>query len=288
MTVAQATPAVPGRAAARTSAPLGRQLLSELRWIIRRPRTLFGLGALALIPVVAGVGLWFAADGPGPAGAGIAAIISGNGLVLPVFVLLMTLPVLLPLVGAIWAADGIAGEAQHGTLRGLLLSPVGRLRLLGIKAFGVAVMSLLSVTVIAVVGAVVGAVLFGGQGMLTLSGSSLPLGPALGRIALVVLLVSVQVWAVAAVALAVSTTTEHPLVVMATTLAGLIVFGLLMVFDSLSWLHPYLLSYSWSGLADVIRDPLPTGQLWESTALAGCYILIGLSLAAMRLVTKDH
>ncbi|MFI9011357.1 ABC transporter permease [Actinosynnema sp. NPDC053489] len=269
-------------------APLGRQLRSELRWILRRPRTVIGLASLCLVPVLAGVGLWFAVDGDGPAGPGLAAIIAGNGLVLPVFTLFLALPLLLPLVGAIWAADGLAGEAQHGTLRGLMISPVGRIRLLGIKAFGVATMTLFAVTLIAFVGAVTGVVLFGGEGMLTLSGSSLSFGAALGRIALTILLVTVQVWGVAAIALAISACTEHPLVVMAATMAGVIVFAVLGLFSALDWLHPYLITSAWDGLVDVMRDPLPTGQLWRSTALAACYVLIGLSLAAMRLATKDN
>ncbi|MFE2758023.1 ABC transporter permease [Actinosynnema sp. NPDC059335] len=271
-----------------TRAPLGRQLRSELRWIIRRPRTVIGLASLCLVPILAGIGLWFAADGDGPAGPGLAAIISGNGLVLPVFTLFLALPLLLPLVGAIWAADGLAGESQHGTLRGLMISPVGRLRLLGIKAFGVATMTLFAVTLIALVGAVTGVVLFGGDGMLTLSGNTLSVGAALGRIVLTILLVTVQVWGVAAIALAISACTEHPLVVMAATMAGVIVFAVLGVFSALDWLHPYLITSAWDGLIDVMRDPLPTEQLWRSTALAGCYVLIGLSLAAMRLATKDN
>ncbi|CCH28164.1 ABC transporter permease subunit [Actinosynnema sp. NPDC047251] len=271
-----------------TRAPLSRQLRSELRWIVRRPRTVIGLSALCLVPILAGVGLWFALDGDGRAGPGLAAIIAGNGLVLPIFTLFLALPLLLPLVGAIWAADGLAGEAQHGTLRGLLLSPVGRLRLLAIKTFGVATMTLLAVALLAVVGTLTGVVLFGGGGLLTLSGNTLPLGAALARIALTVLLVTVQVWGVAAIALAISACTEHPLVVMAATLAGVIVSGVLGLFSALDWLHPYLITSGWEGLTDIMRDPLPTGELWNSTALAGCYILIGLSLAAMRIATKDN
>lgn len=271
-----------------TRAPLGRQLRSELRWILRRPRTVIGLASLCLVPILAGIGLWFAVDGDGPAGPGLAAIIAGNGLVLPVFTLFLALPLLLPLVGAIWAADGLAGEAQHGTLRGLMISPVGRLRLLGIKAFGVATMTLFAVTLIAFVGAITGVVLFGGEGMLTLSGSTLSFGAALGRIALTIVLVTVQVWGVAAIALAISACTEHPLVVMAATMAGVIVFAVLGVFSALDWLHPYLITSAWEGLIDVMRDPLPTEGLWRATALAGCYVLIGMSLAAMRLATKDN
>ncbi|GAA0215208.1 ABC transporter permease subunit [Saccharothrix mutabilis subsp. mutabilis] len=270
-------------------APLGRQLRSELRWIIRRPRTVIGLFGLCLVPVLAGIGLWFAVDdGDASGGPGLAAIIGGNGLVLPVFTLFLALPLLLPLVGAIWAADGLAGEAQHGTLRGLLIAPVGRMRLLAVKSFGVATMTLFAITLMSFVAVITGAVLFGGTGMLTLSGTTLPFGEALVRIALTILLVTVQVWGVAAIAMAISACTEHPLVVMAATMAGVIVSAVLGLFEALDWLHPYLITTNWNSLIDVMRDPLPTEALWRSTALAGCYVLIGLSLAAMRLATKDN
>jgi ABC-2 type transport system permease protein len=271
-----------------TRAPLTRQLRSELRWILRRPRTVIGLGLLCLVPILAGIGLWFAVDNTqGPAGPGIAAIIAGNGLVLPVFTLFLSLPLLLPLVGAIWAADGLAGEANNGTLRSLMVAPVGRVRLLGIKAFGIATMSLFAVTLMAVVGAITGVVLFGSDGMLTLSGTTLSIPAAVGRIVLTILLVTFQMWAVAGVALAISACTEHPLVVMAATMAGIIVFAVLGAFSALNWLQPYLLTSAWNGMIDVMRDPLPTAALWNSTGLAACYLVIGLSLAAMRLVTKD-
>ncbi|WP_309116845.1 ABC transporter permease subunit [Saccharothrix sp.] len=272
-----------------TRAPLGRQLRSELRWIIRRPRTVIGLFGLCLVPILAGIGLWFAVDdGDASGGPGLAAIIGGNGLVLPVFTLFLALPLLLPLVGAIWAADGLAGESQHGTLRGLMIAPIGRMRLLAVKSFGVATMTLFAITLMAFVAVITGAILFGGTGMLTLSGTTLSFGPALARIALTILLVTVQVWGVAAIAMAISACTEHPLVVMAATMAGVIVFAVLGLFEALDWLHPYLITTYWNSLIDVMRDPLPTEALWRSSALAGCYILIGLSLAAMRLATKDN
>ena len=58
--------------------------------------------------------------------------------------MVLALALLLPLAVAMAAADAIAGEAAHGTLRGLLLAPVGRLRLVGMKAFGVLVVATLA------------------------------------------------------------------------------------------------------------------------------------------------
>lgn len=289
MTVAHAEPLVTEQ---RTRAPLGRLLRSELRFMVRRPRTLVAFAVLAVAPVVAGVAMAVATtstQGSGDAVIdGVASLVSDNGLILPVFVLVLSMTMFLPMLGAMWSADALAGETQTGALRGLLLAPVSRVRLLGVKAFGVAVLTFLAVVTLAVVGAVAGMAILGGGGMVTMSGTTLPFGASLGRVALMVVLVTVQVWAVAAVALAVSAATEHPLVVMASTLGGIIIFSILNNISALSWLHPVLLTDGWNTtLADVLRDPIPTDGLTDGVLRAACYILIGYSLALARMSTKD-
>jgi ABC-2 type transport system permease protein len=278
----------------RTKAPLGRLLRAELRFMLRRPRTLIGLGLLALVPIIATIGLSIAAgeetttEEGDPALQGLAAIIEGNGLLVPIFVLVIMLVMMLPLFGAMWSADALAGEASTGGLRGLLLAPVSRARLLAVKAFGVATLCLIAVTTVAVVGAVAGVAILGGSnGLLTTSGTTLGIGSAIARIALVVVLVTIQVWAVAAVALAISACTEHPLVVLAATLAGIVVFSVLGNISALDWLHPVLLTTGFDSIADAVRSPMPTDTITEATLRAACYILIGYSLALARLTTKD-
>jgi ABC-2 type transport system permease protein len=267
-------------------APLWRLLRSEVVWIFRRPRTWIALALLAVVPIVIAIGVKVAGS-HGGRGGGLMTDLVGNGLVLPVAALTVTLALLLPLVGAMWAADALAGESSFGTMRGLLIAPVSRLRMLGVKAFGVATAVLAACALISVVGLITGLVLVGSQGMITLSGTTLSFGAALGRVLIAMLWVTVQVWAVAAIALAVSACTEHPLVVMAATVSGAIVFGVLTAIPSLEWLQPYLLTNQWAALADVLRDPMPTGALWHGIAEAGCYLVIGLSLTLARVSTKD-
>lgn len=286
------TVAVPGaRAVTRTKAPIARLLRAELRFMLRRPRTLIALGLVAVVPVIAGIGISVAATsapaGPAREFAGVASIVAGNGMILPVFALLLSVVMLLPMLGTMWSADAIAGEAAAGGLRNLLLAPVSRPRLLAVKAFGVATVSFIAVVIMAVVGVLAGLVILGGDGMLTMSGATLPFGEALGRVALLTLLVTIQVWGVAAVALAISACTDHPLVVLATTLGGIIVFTVLGAISSLDWLHPVLITNGWEALADVARDPMPTDAIADGVLRAACYLLIGYSLALARLVTRD-
>ncbi|MEU6262388.1 ABC transporter permease [Saccharopolyspora shandongensis] len=273
--------------AARTSAPLGRVLLAELRWVLRRPRNLLALVLLAGLPVLLGTAI-AVTGGPGGRGGGsLLAAVAGNGLVLPIAALVLAQTLLLPLVVAMVAADALAGESAHGTLRGLLLAPVGRVRLVGVKTAGVLVMAVLSVVVIAISGVLTGLVIVGGDGMVTLSGTTLPIGSALGRVALAAGWSAVQMAAVGAIALAISSLTEHPLVVMAATMGGLIVFGVLGTIPALDWLQPLLITTDWSAVMDVLRDPISGDTLVTGLLRAGCYLLIGLSAAIARVVTKD-
>jgi ABC-2 type transport system permease protein len=270
------------------NAPLGRLLAAELRWVLRRPRTLVMLGLFALVPVLISIGVAVADRTPGP-GSGLIGAIAGNGLVLPVAAMTLALALLLPLAVSMAAADAIAGEAAHGTLRGLLIAPVGRLRLVAMKAFGVLVVATLATLALAVMGVLAGLAVVGGADgqLVTLSGTAVGLGDALARVALVVVWTVWQLAAVGAVALAISSFTEHPLVVLASVLGGLIVFGVLSAIPALEWLQPYLLTSGWTAGADALRDPLPLDGMAESSLRALCYVAIGGGLTIHRMLRRD-
>ena len=266
------------------SAPLGRLLGSELRWCCAGPARCAARGVRADPRADRDRG-----GGRGPVRSGLIGAIAGNGLVLPVAAMTIALALLLPLAVAMAAADAIAGESAQGTLRALLISPVSRLRLVGMKAFGVLVVATLATLAIAVVGVLAGWIVVGtadGQ-LVTLSGSTVSWGAALARVGLVVVWTIGQLAAVGAVALAISAVTEHPLVVLAAVLGGLIVFGVLSAIPALDWLQPYLLTTGWRAGADALRDPLPWGGLIESSVRAGCYLLLGGGLTTARMLRRD-
>jgi ABC-2 type transport system permease protein len=270
------------------AAPLGRLLAAEVRWVLRRPRTLVLLGVFALIPVLIAIGVTVADRRAGP-GRGLIGAVAGNGLVLPVAAMTVSLALLLPLAVAMAAADAIAGEAAAGTLRGLLLAPVGRLRLVVMKAFGVLVVAVAAVAALAVVGVLAGLLVVGGPWghLVTLSGTTVGLGEALSRVALVGVWTVGQLVAVGAVALAISAVTEHPLVVLAAVLGGLIVFGVLGAIPTLDWLQPYLLTSGWTAGADALRDPLPPDGMIDATLRALCYLAVGAGATVATMLRRD-
>jgi len=277
--------------ATRRTVPLFRLYRAELRWIFRRPRTLVVLGLLAVIPAIIAIALAVGGTPEGPPGEqggdSLFATAAGNALVLPIAALTAGLALLLPLVTAMSAGDAIAGELAHGTLRGWLLAPVGRGRLLVVKTLGVATFTLAAVLVMAVVGVVAGLAMNGTGGLFTLNGTTLSFAAALGKVALAAGWVTLQLWAVGAVALAISACTEHPMLVVVSVLAGTILSTVLLQLSAVDWLHPFLLPQSWEALVDVLRDPMPGDMLGQGAIRASCYVVIGLSLAYARITTRD-
>lgn len=275
-----------------STAPIGRLLRSELLCLARRSRTLVTLAVLALVPLAIGIGVAASgssaahgAQGPGP---GLIAAVTANGFMLPIVSLAVALALLLPLGVCVAASDALAGEAANGTLRALLLAPIGRLRLVAVKAVGVLALAVVAVLVIVAVGALVGTLVVGDGGrLLTLSGSAISPGAAYGRVWLAAGWTVLQLASVGAVALAVSALTDRPLVVMATVLGGAIMFGVLTAIPALGWLHPLLLTAAWPALADLLRDPVPTGALTHGALLALCYLVVGIGVAVAGTLRRE-
>jgi ABC-2 type transport system permease protein len=271
-------------------APLGRLVHAELSDVLSRGRTRLFLVVLAVLPLVLGIGV-AVGDAPGRGGGpgpGLVAAATANGLGLPVATLSLALQLLLPLGVVVTAADALSGRAGLGSLRRLLLAPVGRTRVVLVKAAGVVAVSLLAVLVTALVGTAVGLVIVGGTDhLLTLSGSEVDSGQALRRIVTAAAWTVLQLAAVGAVALAVAALTERALPAAAAVLGALVVGDLLTSVPALGVLHPWLLPACWPSLADLLREPVPVDDLRNGALLATGYLVLGLVAARVALARRD-
>jgi len=153
-----------------------RLFRSELRLIAGRRRNQAGLLVLAAVPVVMAIAVKASEPGPDVDGPDFLTSVTSNGLFVPLAALSVEIAVFLPLAMAMLSGDAIAGEANIGTLRGLLTVPVERTRLLVVKYLSLRVGALWAVAMVAVPGALIGIALFGPGPMLTLSGTQR--GPA--------------------------------------------------------------------------------------------------------------
>ncbi|MFI8229860.1 ABC transporter permease [Streptomyces sp. NPDC085900] len=268
-------------------------LRSELLTTFRRWRTLALLAVLAAVPILVGIAVKIetgdgSSAGPGEGG-GPAFIsqITNNGLFLVFTALAATLPFFLPMAIGVVAGDAIAGEANSGTLRYLLVAPAGRTRLLLTKYATVMAFCLVATLVVAVSALTVGAVLFPLGDLTTISGTQISFADGLGRALMIALVVAASLMGVAALGLFVSTLTNSGIAAMATTVGLLITVQILDQIPQLHALQPYFFSHYWLSFADLMRDPVYWDDLTKNLGLQALYAAVFGSAAWARFTAKD-
>ncbi|MET9924215.1 MULTISPECIES: ABC transporter permease [unclassified Streptomyces] len=265
---------------------------------LRRHRTYALLAVLAAVPVLIGIAVRIETGGGGPGGgagggsdgAGGPAFltqVTNNGLFLVFAALAATLPVFLPMAVGVVAGDAIAGEASAGTLRYLLVAPVGRTRLLLAKYASVLAFCLVATFVVAASALAVGALLFPVGEVTTISGTRIGFGEGLVRAALTAAVVAASLVGFAALGLFVSTLTDSGIAAMAATIGLLITVQILDSIPQLSGIHPYLFPHHWMSFADVLREPVHWDELAKNFQLQGAYAAVFGSAAWARFTTKD-
>lgn len=262
--------------------------LSEVSVLFRRWRTWAMLAALAAVPVLIGLAVRFSPNRP-PSGRGPAFLdqITHNGFFAGVVGLVVSTPLFLPLTVGVVSGDTIAGEANLGTLRYLLAAPAGRVRLLAIKYVSAIVFCLAAALAVVVGGTVAGAALFPlGQATL-LSGDTIGPAEAFGRLLLMAAYVTVSLLGLSAIGLFASTMTSVPVGAMAATVVLAVVSQVLDALDQLDWLHPWLFTDHWLGLADILRQPISWTSFGENALLQAGYVALFGALAYGRFTTKD-
>jgi ABC-2 type transport system permease protein len=266
----------------------GGLLVSELVTMFRRRRTIALLSVLAAVPILIAVAVKLSTSdvrpGDGPA---FLDRVSQNGLFVAVTALVVSIPLFLPLAIGVVAGDTIAGEAGLGTLRYLLIAPVGRVRLLLVKFASSIAFCLAATIVVAVSGAIIGAILFPVGRVTLLSGSTVSPGNALGRAALIAGYVTLSLLGMTAIGLFVSTLTEVPVGAMAAVVVLAIASQILDSIPQISWIHPWLFSHEWLGFADFMRDPISWTSTQRDALLQLGYIAVFGALAYSRFTTKD-
>ena len=137
-------------------------ILVELVKMLRRPRTWVTLALLNALPTLVAVLLAVTDIGPQPGeGPAFLSAVLSDGTLFPLAALAIVLPLFMPVAVALYAGESVAGEAQAGTLRYVLVRPVGRTRLLVAKLVSIMAFVLVAVAVVAVVAYVVGVLLLG-------------------------------------------------------------------------------------------------------------------------------
>jgi ABC-2 type transport system permease protein len=262
-------------------------------WLVEA-RTLFGrarvralLVFLAAVPVVLAVAIDRSGGPGGGNGPAFLDRASHNAVFTALAALTVTMQFLIPLSVSVVAGDSIAGEANMGTLRYLLVRPAGRARLLLAKGIVVALFCLVAALVVVVAGLVAGAIFFPHGEVVTLSGTTIPFVDGVGRSLLAALVVGAGMFGLASIGLFISTFTDVPIAAMAITLGAVIVSLILDNVPEVSFLHPWLLTNYSTAFSDLLRDPMRWHYVWKDLVLQAGYVAVFGSGAWARMTSRD-
>jgi ABC-2 type transport system permease protein len=255
---------------------------------------------------------------PGQGSAFLSAVLE-NGKLYPAAALALVLPVFLPVSVAVVAGDSVAGEAAGGTLRYLLIRPVGRTRLLVAKLLALTTFVLLAVVAVTVTSYLIGVFLLGpgaasapaavaqpgagggagaagglptggiqaGSGVTSLSGAPLSLLQLGERVAWAVGFITVSMLGVAAIALFLSTLADSALGAAIGALAALVASEVLVTLNAATAIQPYLPTRYWLAWIDFFRQPIFWRDIQRGFAIQAVYVAVFLAAAWANFATKD-
>lgn len=262
-------------------------LASELSVLFRRRRTWAMLLALAAVPVLIAVAVRVSSAGSSGRGPAFIDNITQNGLFVGIAGLTIAIPLFLPLTVGVVAGDSIAGEANSATLRYLLVSPVGRIRLLVVKYLAAVAFCLAATLTLSIAGILIGIALFPIGPVTLLSGDTVSIADSLVRSLLIALYATVSLLGLSAIGLFISTLTDAPVGAMAATVVLSIVAQVLGSLTQTEWLHPWLFSHYWLNFADLLRQPIEWSSFGQNAVLQLGYVVVFGALAYGRFSTKD-
>jgi ABC-2 type transport system permease protein len=294
----------------------------ELIKLLRRPRTWISVVLTCALPLMVAifVAVTHLVPPPGQGSAFLSAVLQ-DGALYPAAALALVLPVFLPVAVAVVAGDSIAGEAAGGTLRYLLVRPVGRTRLLVAKLVSVVVYVLLVVLAVTFTAYATGVFLLGpseaaavgqapggavpggaapglagqaptagqaaGGAVTSLSGVPLSLLELTERTAGAIAFITVSMLGVAAIALFLSTITDSALGSALGALAALVASEVLVTLNAATVVQPYLPTRYWLAWIDFFRQPVFWRDIQRGFGIQAVYVVVFLAAAWANFSTKD-
>jgi len=272
----------------------------ELSKLFRRPRMYVIVGLLCLLPFI--VAIFLATTRipppPGQGGAFLSAVLA-NGALFPAAAMALVLPVFLPVAVAVLAGDSVAGEATTGTLRYLLIRPVGRTRLLVAKLVAMIAFVLFAIAMVVVTSYLTGVLILGTGAANTggvvllppdvtsLSGDVISPSEFGLRILGTIGYITLSMLGVAGIALFLSTLTDSALGAAMGALATLVTSQVLVTLDAAEAVKPYLPTRYWLAWIDFFREPIFWRDIERGAALQLVYVAVLLAASWANFKTRD-
>lgn len=257
-------------------------------------RTYIGWGGLFIIPFLIMLAFRFSSGGPhGQGGAApdvgeqIFSQIRDNGLYLMVAALMAMATFFLPLLSSMSGSYTIAGEAENGTLRTMLMQPVRRGAFLMSKWFVANLYVAISLLILGVASLIAGGAVFGLNPVRLFSGQEIGVWHALGLTAASYAFVFVGMMCVVSLATLFSTLTNSSLTAVAGALVLVIIMEALQAFSVFDFLQPYLFTSKFSEWTNFLSSPVQWTPIVKALINFAVWIVGTTALGYWRFRRKD-
>lgn len=250
--------------------------------ILFQKRTYFGWAGLFLIPWLITIAMRLSSEGPPPPEQGgpfFVHLITSNGLYVAVASLFALISFLLPLLASMSGSQTIAGEAENGTLRTVLMQPVRRGSVLMAKWFVANVYIAIGLVILFVGSLIAGGSIFGLERMILLTGQTASVGDSIGLICVAYAFALVAMATVVSLAVAFSTLTNSGLTAVAAALVLVIIMLVLGSFSVFDFLEPYLFTSHFDAWINFFKSPIEWGPIVDALINFAVWI-VGLTCIA--------
>jgi ABC-2 type transport system permease protein len=265
------------------------RLWVELRRQFKRRRTIGVFVAMAALPLILIGALHLGSGDRGGRNREInlVDVATASGLNFTLFVLFAASGFFLVVVFALFYGDTIASEAQWGSLRYTLATPVPRRRLLRQKWYAALVMSIGAFLTLVVVSVVAGGLFYGFSDITTPVGLSIAQGDAFLRLAGMVGYLTIHLLVVGALAFWLSTVTDAPLAAVGGAVFTMIVFAILEQVTQLGSIRDYFPSAYGISWTDLLQTPVDSGDLFRGVIQSLIYIGVLTGLGFVHFARRD-
>jgi ABC-2 type transport system permease protein len=272
-------------------------LRREFTKILLQKRTYFGWGGLFLVPILVSIAVYFSPGSGGQGGEGqqdadLFAFVSGNGLYVTMASLFALSAFLLPLLAAMAGSQTLAGEAEKGTLRTVLMQPVRRGAVLIAKWVVANLYIVVGLALLLVSSLAAGAAFFGLKPLLLLNADPMSYDPvsvgySIWLIFLAYLFVVAAMAAAVSLALLFSTLTDSGLTAVVAAMVVMIILIVLGNLSSLAFMKPYLFTGHFTDWTDLFRDPIEWDAMRDALICFAAWLFGTTGLAWLFFRRKD-
>lgn len=256
-------------------------------------RTYLGWAGLFVVPFLIAIAFRFSGGGPQGGGPGadtgeqIFEQIRTNGIYVTMAALMALSAFLLPLLSSMSGSYTIAGEAENGTLRTMLMQPIRRGTFLMAKWFVANLYVAIGLVIMGVAGLIAGGAFFGLSSMTLFSGQTVGVWHGLGLIVAAYAFVFLGMMAVVSLAVFFSTLTNSSLTAVAGALVLTIIMEALQAFTVFDFLQPYLFTHHFNAWMNLLRDPVVWSPIIKALINFAVWIAGMTGLAYIRFQRKD-